>query len=379
MILNLSSFYCHKKQTILNFCFHLGLVATLFLSVSSGRPVSAFQSNLDPIKTTMNTVAIKDELQEAVLDSKPQHFVFAYGSLICSKSRAITAPTLVGKEAIPVLVQGVERMWAKRTKRGMTAMGVRFRPGAKCTGVLLPVTESELARFDKREQGYDRYQIPLDQVEEVPFLAKKNHYEDMDYEHADMVFADTTEDTKTSTDGTNTTTNNTDAPSGVEHKVFVWIFVQRYDCPADEDFPIAQSYVDIIMRGCMGISKEFARNFIDTTIGWSPEEVYGEGDDDDDVADSDNEDEEPDEEQAEYCRNIADMKLENASETKEKDSNDTTVEGATWVDDREEPIYMRADPAYSEKKADIIDQLLEDHIPEHLDNREPVTEEENEE
>lgn len=331
---------------------------------------AALPTTITPTPSSAMLIDI-DELKKTVPQLKPIHFVFAYGSLICKKSRAITAPTLADKEAIPVQIQDVERIWAKRTQRGMTAMGVRFRRGAKCTGMLLPVTESELARFDKREKGYDRYEIPLEDVEEVPFLVDKNHYEKMDYEHADVVFGE---------EETNDTTATDNRERVGEHKVFVWIYVQRYDCPADEDFPIAQSYVDIILRGCMGVSKEFARSFIETTKGWSPEEVYGEGEDDDAIDDSDNEDEE-EEDRNNNCRPttfVSDRNQEEDGAIKEEDNTDngsSTEDGPHWVDDREDPIYMRADPEYSEKKADVIDQLLEDHIPEHLDNREPVTEE----
>lgn len=343
----------------------------------------------------MPVVIDGDELKEK-LEETPSpilHFVFAYGSLICRKSRAITAPTLSHNKknenyAIPVQVSGVERIWAKRTKRGMTAMGVRFRPGAKCTGVLLPVTESELDRFDEREEGYDRYQIPLDRVEEVPFLLENNHYEEKDYEHADIVFDNNNNNNSNGNGNTGSSDTATrphqDQPQSVssspsvttEHKVFVWIYVQRYDCPADEEFPIAQSYVDIILRGCMGISEEFAESFITTTKGWSPEEVYGEGNSDDNVSDSDNEDQTEEKQTADFA--CVDKQKENAGPLKQgssnKDDNTSTSpeEGATWVDDREVPIYVRADPEYSERKADVIDQLLEEHIPEHLDNREPV-------
>lgn len=40
-------------------------------------------------------------------------------------------------------------------------MGVRFRRGAKCNGVLICVDEEELMRFDIREAGYDRQPIDL--------------------------------------------------------------------------------------------------------------------------------------------------------------------------------------------------------------------------
>jgi hypothetical protein len=317
--------------------------------------------------------AVKEELAEGSgPDIQPYHFVFGYGSLICKKSRAISAPTLADKDAIPVEISDVERVWAKRTKRGMTAMGVRFRPGAKCTGVLLPVTEAELARFDEREQGYDRYQINLDQVAEVPFLAKKNHYEKMDYEHADVLF--NTGEENNSNNNSTSHDNTYSGSDGAEHNVFIWIYVQRYDCPADEDFPIAQSYVDIIMRGWMNIDQEFARHFIETTIGWSPEEVYGVGDNEDDINDSDD-DEDEKKEQEEYCANLAKLKVDSEVNDDNNNNNSTGGDGPTWVDDREDPIYMRADPVFSEKKGDIIDELLELHIPEHFDNREPLSDE----
>ena len=325
------------------------------------------------------------ELKEVIRqDFKPLHFVFAYGSLICKKSRAITAPTLAGKDAIPVQIQDVERIWAKRTQRGMTAMGVRFRKGAKCTGVLLHVNDAELVRFDKREVGYDRFQIPLDDVEEIPFLTRKDHYEKMDYEHADVVFGEdetaataADDDKKGSIDKPRNSTvmeaTGTDESSDTNRrKVYVWMYVQRYDSPANEDFPIAQSYVDIIMRGCMGIDKEFAKSFIETTKGWAPEEVYGDGADDDEIHDSDDEDEE----ETPNNGNSIESQAGTQDDDEEEGKSGTEEDGAVWVDDREDPIYMRADPAYSEKKADVIDQLLEDHIPEHLDNREPVAEEE---
>ena len=37
---------------------------------------------------------------------------------------------------------------------------------------------------------------------------------------------------------------------------------------ASSDYPIAQSYVGIVVRGCLMISKSFAQEFIQTTKGW---------------------------------------------------------------------------------------------------------------
>jgi hypothetical protein len=221
---------------------------------------------------------------------KQYHFVFGYGSLICEKSRSVTNPTLADKEALPVVIQDVERVWSARTKTGYTAMGVRFSKDTECTGVLIEVTEEELADLDKREANYDRRPIHLDNIEQVPFLEEEDFYED---DHP--VF---------------------EAKEGIDepHNVRVWIYIQRDPIPADPSHPIPQSYVDIIIRGCLTISKEFTRSVIDTTAGWTNEEDH-------------------------------------------------------WVDDREVPIYKRADSEYSNQHGNTIDQLMKDQNPEAYEER----------
>lgn len=114
----------------------------------------------------------------------------------------------------------------------------------------------------------------------------------------------------------------------------VWVYVQKDAIPADPSHPIPQSYVDIIIRGCLTISKDFARSFIETTEGWnsnSCDEASGAGD----AANVDN------------------------------NSNDSQH----WVDDRDFPIYKRADSEYSKKNADMIDQLLEEKAPQAYEER----------
>lgn len=114
--------------------------------------------------------------------------------------------------------------------------------------------------------------------------------------------------------------------------------------------------------------KNFAQSFIETTKGWSPEEVYGEGEEDDEIHDSDDEGEDDDDDAPPKPYSRANSKSNN---------DDDADKGAHWVDDREEPIYVRADSLYSEKEGPAIDKMLEDHIPEHLDNREPFNDENN--
>ena len=102
--------------------------------------------------------------------------------------------------------------------------------------------------------------------------------------------------------------------------VKVWVYIQKNPILADPSHPIPQSYVDIIIRGCLSVGgEEFARSFIETTSGW-----HG------DKKDPENE---------------------------------------HWVDDREDPLYVRADSEFSEKHGDRIDELLEDHRPKAFENR----------
>jgi len=220
---------------------------------------------------------------------KQRHFIFGYGSLICPLSRMITSPSLANHQALPVILNNVKRTWSARTKTGYTAMGVRFQEGAKCTGVLLEVNGKELLQLDEREKAYDRLPIPLHEVEKVPFLVETDSEDEGDH----VVFQER-----------------------FHKKLNVWIYVQKCAVPSDISHPIPQSYVDIILRGCLSISPDFAKSFIDTTSGW------------------------------------------------QSDHNVTN-----WVDDRSDPIYIRADPEYSLTMGKYLDELLEECIPRAFEGR----------
>lgn len=209
------------------------------------------------------------------------------------ESRAKTNPSLAKQDGLPVVVNDVERVWTARTSSGYTAMGVRFRKGTECTGVLLEVTTVELADLDTREANYVRVQVHLDNVEQVSFLSDEEYYET---EQSDALF---------------------EAKEEQSNEISVWVYVQKEPIPADSSHPIPQSYVDIILKGCLTISEDFARSFIDTTKGWHNQDG----------------------------------------------------EGPSFVDDRENPIYIRADKEASAEHAEVIDQLLEEHRPTAFENR----------
>lgn len=210
-----------------------------------------------------------------------QNFVFGYGSLICPESRKLTNPTLARKQALPVLVHNVERQFTARTASGYTAMDLRLNEDAKTTGVLLgPLTDQQLSDLDEREVGYDRLPVPLEDIEMVDFLDEEKFY---NHEHPVFLAKE----------------NKLDG-----NAVNVWMYMHSNPTFADQSHPIAQSYVDIIIRGCLRISRDFAESFIETTDGWQSGEQH-------------------------------------------------------WVEDRDDPLYVRADPVYSSEHGHKIDKILD--------------------
>jgi hypothetical protein len=247
-----------------------------------------------------------------------QHYVFGYGSLICPHSRALTAPSMATKTATPAMVQDMERIWSKRVRTaGMTAMGVRFQTGSTCVGVLLPVTLSELEQFDEREMGYDRVLLELNEVDVVPFLDPTLHYDHPDH----AIFLNAKQEQA----------QQTIRAKLVTPMLQIWVYVPQRPIPPSVEYPIAQTYVDTILRGCLTVSEEFAKELIATTKGWHPVEL------------------------AEYCAT-------------EQDYCPTLV-ASVWVNDRTDPLYCRGDVHHSREYSHHLDRLLESVRPSQLSKR----------
>ena len=303
-----------------------------------------------------------------------QHFVFGYGSLLCQHSRAVTAPSLqlLGgggaggaaaaaaaanaalPAALPVVVDQLQRVWGKRSERGMTSLGVRpveddgrtgtgapAKPPA-CTGVLVPTRADELALLDEREQGYERVPVTLDRVHRVPFLPRDKYYR---LSHGDGVPSDTEEgDEDRYLHEWLMRTAHAREPSATASSRYIrsapaqiWTYVPLRERWPDPDFPICQSYVVTILRGCLDYSTDMAHDFVASTIGWSD----GDGCDGDSGSDGPDADE----------------------PTKGADVH--------WVEDRRDPIYPRGDPAWSLRHAAELDALLATHRPWELARRVP--------
>lgn len=212
-------------------------------------------------------------------------------------------------------------------------MGVQWAEEGSCVGVLYPVTEIELSSFDAREIGYGREAIAIENVELVEYLELDEHYDSPDHKFFLKAVAERRSD------------------------VQIWVYVPLMPSPPDDDHPIVQTYVDIILQGCLDIHKDFAREFIEDTKGWNPQELLTDDEEDDEDEDDDDEDEDDED----------DNETNTASAPSKTD--DSSPDEVSWVNDRDRPIYMRADTEYSDREGPKIDTLLKKHRPDEFQCR----------
>ncbi|MFC1587811.1 gamma-glutamylcyclotransferase family protein [Planctomycetota bacterium] len=151
--------------------------------------------------------------------------IFGYGSLICQQSRDNTGDS---GRSIPARLKGFKRGWLVNIpSSGMTAAGVVPETGAYCNGVLFSLPPGELQKYDARELagGYKRLELNGNDI---------------------TVLAD-----------------DTVIPAGT-----VWIYTALHPSKPCDNCPLVQSYVDVILNGCLAVSREFATEFINTTTAW---------------------------------------------------------------------------------------------------------------
>ncbi|USH01130.1 gamma-glutamylcyclotransferase [Grimontia kaedaensis] len=148
-------------------------------------------------------------------------YIFGYGSLINAASRQLTGETGI---AVPAVVSGLQRHWGHTGSPVMSHLVVKEGEG-QCNGVLVRIDDDALEVFDIREAGYQR--VPLDS-QRIQVLEK------------DFVF---------------------DGP--------VFVYVTHDVIAPCSNHPIAQSYVDTVLAGCLRYSADFAESFISSTHGWN--------------------------------------------------------------------------------------------------------------
>mmetsp|Transcript_13705 Transcript_13705/g.34465 ORF Transcript_13705/g.34465 Transcript_13705/m.34465 type:complete len:269 (-) Transcript_13705:43-849(-) len=230
-----------------------------------------------------------------------RHYVFGYGSLICSESRATTAAALGVSDSsgIPVRLKNWVRLW--NVQGPNTYLGVQPCKGKSCVGVLFAIPSTEdndevLEALDKRERGYTREEIDLELIQRVDDL--------LDEESSSSYY------------------NNTFLDSTCAEKVCLWIYnpIPKYTSMATAEVPILQSYVDICMKGCLSISNKFAEEFVTGTYGWYPGDV---------------------------------RRLKPDIETQDDPNS------SCWIDDRRHPVYIRADKEYALQHANALDAAFD--------------------
>lgn len=148
-----------------------------------------------------------------------QHWIFGYGSLICADSRSRTGVT---GEALAVEVDGLERSWnVALADADLSVVGIRQRQGQQAGGMLFPVGEDQLPLFDAREKEYLRVELASQNISSL---------------------------------------GNQALPEG-----HFWVYL-----PPEQTspHPIAQSYLDVILHGCLQEGEAFARHFLKFTNEW---------------------------------------------------------------------------------------------------------------
>ena len=150
------------------------------------------------------------------------HWIFGYGSLICADSRARTGLT---GDALPVITRGFQRHWSVAVDYdNLSVLGIQ--PGNsddQVGGVLFALDDSEFSQFDAREVEYERQALPPEALQPL---------------------------------------NGHTLPDGQ-----YWVYLPA---PGDSPHPIPQSYLDVVLRGCLDISTTFAHHFVHHTGSWKP-------------------------------------------------------------------------------------------------------------
>jgi hypothetical protein len=173
------------------------------------------------------------------LQDQPTEFIFGYGSLINSASRNSSASKPIA--AIPVRVSasfGYIRVWNDRSSSGFTALGLR-RPAAgehamTINGVLYPADGGDMSAFDAREKGYVRVEVPREDIEALSWQGLPAHGK-------------------------------------------IWVYIPDVagkqpgiDLPkADAQYPLLESYIDIVLEGGLEYGLDYARELVETTKDWS--------------------------------------------------------------------------------------------------------------
>ncbi|NDD06887.1 MAG: gamma-glutamylcyclotransferase, partial [Proteobacteria bacterium] len=165
-----------------------------------------------------------------------KNYIIGYGSLMERESRMITNPQAHRVE--PVLVKGFQRAWGQNGGNYKTTfLTLIEKKDAKLNAIFYSVNIENLLKTDQRERSYCR--IKVDE-KNLDFYGRKVNSKDANF----WIYAATPDRLK--------------KPSATH--------------------PIAQSYVDIFINGCLQTEEEFklqgfAKDCVQLTSDWSEQWV----------------------------------------------------------------------------------------------------------
>lgn len=169
------------------------------------------------------------------MSAKQKHYLVGYGSLLSHDSRSrysnIFCPNM------PIVAHGWQREWlARGLADRQTSLGVSAIKSAKLNGVLLPI-EQISPELRNREQDYQFVEVDPGNIE----AAVGSDIAQSEFQKIRT------------------------APNNYK----IWICVNLHKEPANNHYPIYQTYLDTCLVGCfeMGIDN-FAAEFIQHTHFW---------------------------------------------------------------------------------------------------------------
>lgn len=156
-----------------------------------------------------------------------KNYIIGYGSLINFESQNITGKSL---SSMPVVLKGFSRSWSVTyDDLQFCALGVYEEKHSRINVVLFEVEDLQV--FDQREHGYTRHELDRSVL--------------------------------------NAWTPGEKIPENGK----IWIYLpyrEKFGTASERHF-IWQSYVDVILMGCLSVDGKFAEEFIKTTDGWRPD------------------------------------------------------------------------------------------------------------
>jgi gamma-glutamylcyclotransferase (GGCT)/AIG2-like uncharacterized protein YtfP len=145
-------------------------------------------------------------------------FIFSYGSLISKDSLAITLGKEKAGEAKTAILKGYERGWRNHVHpEKRTGLGIIPKESAQVNCVIFEVDEKYLADLDKREYGFERREV-----------------------------------------------TNQHSVNGT-----LWAYFVIEPKVPNKEFPIALTYVDTVISGCLSHSEGFALEFVRDAVNWN--------------------------------------------------------------------------------------------------------------